>query len=158
MGDWKRSTRECGLDGLGADMRRAIEAHIERYGLGHILSNHLMCIETISEKTNKPPFARRNEEVAVAAIITPGWLLWAIHGASAVVTVMSAQLSDVVMQDYAATKLAAMVPDTGIEVSGAFTDVAERGAAFIGLGDEPAAAEFKQVALEAAQTAKRQPR
>jgi hypothetical protein len=57
---------------------------------------------------------------------------------------MSAQLQEIVVQDYAATKFARVVPDQGIEFSGSLTDVTEHSAACMGLGPEAAAEDFKQ--------------
>jgi len=59
------------------------------------------------------------------------------------------------VQDHAATQFAKMVPDTGLEVSGSFTDVPRRGAAFIWLGAELVSQESKQTVIEAVQAVKR---
>ena len=155
MRDWKRITRACVFDGLQADVREAISAHITRYKLGDILADSLMCVETTSEKIKKGLPGGGDRTVLVAAVITPRWLVWGIRGDRSGVRVMSARLEDVVIQDYTATQFANMIPDTGIEVSGSFTDVSERGAAFLGLGEEPPARKFKHTVLEAAQAAKK---
>ena len=68
---------------------------------------------------------------------------------------MSAQLRDVVIQDYAQTQFAKMVPDSGIEVSGRVTDVSENISAFIGLDDGVVGKKFKETALKEAQAAKK---
>ncbi len=67
---------------------------------------------------------------------------------------MSARLADIVVQDYAATQFAKMVPDSGIEVSGSFTDVAERGSAFIGLHDGPVSQKFRDLLIQSVNAAK----
>jgi len=154
MRDWKRSTREYAFDGLQQDMRGAISKHIADYNLGDVLAGSLMCVETTSDKMKKDPLGGGEKNVVVVAIITARWLIWAIRGDRPGVTVMSARLADVVIQDYATTQFARMVPDTGFEVSGSFTDVSERGAAFIGLGQEPPARRFKQTVIDAVQAAK----
>lgn len=154
MRDWKRSTRDCSFDGLRQDMREAINKHIVDCNLGNVLADSLMCVETTSENMKKGPLPGGDKNVVVAAIITARWMIWAIRGDRPGVTVMSARLADVVIQDYAATQFAKMIPDTGFEVSGSFTDVEERGAAFIGLGEEPPARKFKQTVLDAVQAAK----
>jgi hypothetical protein len=116
-----------------------------------------MCVETTSEKLKRGLFGGSDEVVVVAAIITPSWLIWAIRGDRPDVTVMSARLVKIVVQDYAATQFARMMPDAGLEVSGSFTNVPERGAAFIGLGAEPVSQEFKQTVIEALRAAKKLP-
>ena len=153
MRDWKRITRACLFEGLQVDVRDAMSAHINQHELGDILADSLMCVETASEKIKKGLPGRADDLVLVAAVITPDWLIWGIRGDRSGVTVMSARLADVAIQDYAATQFANMIPDTGIEVSGSFTAVSERGAAFLGLGEEPPARKFKQTVLEAAQAA-----
>jgi len=124
------------------------------YNLGDLLSASVACVETVSRKTRKNLPGGSAQPVRVTALLTPQWLVWAIVADRPEPTVMSGRLQDIVVQDYAATKFAAMVPDAGIEVSGSLTDVTELGAAFIGLGPEPAAEQFKQAVMRAVQAAK----
>ena len=155
MGDWKRSSRECTPEALPREMLLAMRKHIEQYDLGSILTDVSACVETTSKKSKSGPFGKGEENVVTVVIVTRGWLVWAIRGDSPEVAVMSARLTDIVVQDYAATEFAKMVPDAGIEVSGSFTDAAERGSAFIGLGDEPAAQELRSVLIQAVQDPKK---
>lgn len=154
MSDWLRSTRKCTLADLPAEVTAAIRAHQERYNLGDLLSRATLGVETVSRKTKKGLLGGSTDEVRITALLTPDWLVWAIAADRAEPTIMSARLQDVVAQDYASTKFAAMVPDSGLEISGSFTDVSARGAAFIGLGPEPASAEFKAATISAIQAAK----
>jgi hypothetical protein len=48
-----------------------------------------------------------------------------------------------------------MVPDSGIEVSGKFTDAAENASAFLGLEDNVAGKKFKDTMISAIQDAKK---
>jgi len=59
------------------------------------------------------------------------------------------------VQDYAEAQFARMVPDAGLEVTGSFTEVPRRGAAFIWLGADLVSQECKQTVIEAVQAAKR---
>jgi hypothetical protein len=68
--------------------------------------------------------------------------------------VLSAQLSNVTVQDYAQTQFAKMVPDSGIQVNGMLTDASEAAGAFIGLDDGAEAIKFKMIVIKAAQDAK----
>jgi hypothetical protein len=77
-----------------------------------------------------------------------------MEGDKSGLAVMSARLAEIVAVDWAATKFAQMVPDTGVEVSGSFTDLSERGSAFIGLGNDPDGREFKDALLKAVQGSK----
>jgi hypothetical protein len=64
-------------------------------------------------------------------------------------------LGDVVIEDYAHSSFAKLIPDTGINVSGRFTDVSENSSAFIGLDDGSAGKKFKETVIESAQSAKK---
>jgi hypothetical protein len=154
MSEWKRSTREILFDQFPADMRSEIQKHIELYNLGNILSDTLMCVETDSEKPKKGLFGSA-ETVRMGAVLTPRWLLWVVSGPKTSITAMSALLSDIVIRDYANTQFAKMIPDSGIEVTGKFTDVAENGSAFLGLDDNAAGKKFKETAIRAVQDVKK---
>lgn len=154
MGEWIRSTREVTVAGLARDMAAAIRRHVEFYDLGPILDEAVLCVETESQKPKRGLFARA-ELVRQSMVLTPRWLVWAVDGTKSAPAVTSAQLVDVVVADYAQTRFAEVVPDTGLQVSGRFTDARENGSAFLGLDDGPAGTRFTQAVLRAAQSAKR---
>ena len=154
MSDWKRVTKEVPFESLRPEIGEAIKKHIEQYNLGAILADELRCIQTDSEKIKKPLFGSA-EIVYTGAVITARWLMWAVSGTKTQTAVLSAQLGDVIVQDYAQTRFAKMVPDSGIQVSGKFTDVSENGSAFIGLDESSAAIKFKETVLRVVQDVKR---
>ncbi|MFT3893526.1 MAG: hypothetical protein QM730_18005 [Anaerolineales bacterium] len=154
MSEWKRTTKEVPFEGLMPEMVTEIKKYIELYNLGPILADALMCIQTDSEKAKKGLFGSA-EMVHQGAVVTPRWLVWVVNGTKTSTAVMSAQLKDVVIKDYAHTQFAKMVPDTGIEVSGQFTDVTENSSAFIGLDESVAGKKFKETVIQAAQDAKK---
>jgi len=154
MSEWKRTTREISFDQLPADLKTQIQKHIELYNLGDILSDALICIQTDSEKAKKGLFGSA-EVVHQGVVLTPRWLLWAVSGTKTPPAALSALLKDVVVQDYAKTQFAKMIPDTGIEVTGKLTDVAENGSAFIGLEENAVGKKFTQMVIEAVQDAKK---
>lgn len=154
MSDWKRTTKEVRFEGLTPEMVAGIQKHVEMYNLGPILSNALVCIQTDSEKAKKGLFGSA-ETVQQGAVLTPRWIVWASVGTKAKLGVLSAQLRDVVIVDYGATPFMKMVPDHGIQVEGRFTDASENGMAFIGLEENAAGKKFKEMALQAAQDAKK---
>ena len=154
MSDWKRITKEISFDKLPSQMVSAIHHHIEQHNLGPILSDVLICIQTDSEKVKKSLFGG-TEIVQVDAAVTPRWLLWVIHGTKTQTAVLSAQLINITVQDYAQTSFAKLVPDSGIEVSGLFTDNRESASAFIGLEDNAVGNNFKEMIIKAAQDAKK---
>jgi len=154
MSEWKRKTKEVSLESLPTEIRTAVQAHIEQYNFGPILSDALMCVQTDSEKTKKGLFGKA-ESVQMTAIATPRWLIWSIDQPNTKATVLSAQLIHVTQQDYAQTPFAKMVPDSGIEVSGMFTDAGESASAFIGLEENAAGQKFRQLLVEAVADAKK---
>ncbi len=154
MSDWKRTTKQVPFEGLQTEMMTAIQRHLDQYNLGPVLSDALMCVQTDSEKGKKGLFGSA-ETVSMGIVITPRWLVWAIHGTKTQLAVLSAQLRDVVVQDYAQTQFAKMIPDTGIHVSGRFTDVSENVSAFIGADDSPAGKKFKEIVIQAVQDSKK---
>ena len=154
MSDWKRKTREVSFENLTPELIAAIRKHIEQYDLGPILSDALMCIQTDSEKIKKGLFGGA-ENVHIGAVITPRWLMWATSGPKSKAVVFSAQLNDVVVQDYSQTQFAKMIPDSGINVTGKFTAISENSSAFIGLEDNVTGGTFTEIVIRAAQDAKK---
>lgn len=154
MADWKRTTREVPFDELPLDMTGEVRQHLEKYNLGPILSDLLMCIRTDSEKVKKGLFGTV-ETAHTGSIVTPHWVLWATSGTKMKTAVLCAQLKDVVIQDYAQTSFMRMIPDSGINVTGKFTDVSENISAFLGLEDNAAGNKFKEIVIRAAQDAKK---
>jgi len=154
MPDWKRKTKETPLEHLPLEMGSAINQHIERHNLGPILSDVLMCVETDSEKVKKSLFGGA-EMVQVGAVLTPRWLVWVTQGTKIQLAVLSAQLANITVQDYAQTPFAKMIPDSGIEVSGLFTDSNQNTSAFIGLDEGPVANKFRELIIRATQDAKK---
>lgn len=154
MSDWKRKTQEVSFENLMPETIAAINKHIEQYNLGPILSDALMCIQTEAEKTRKGLFGSA-ETVQTGAIVTPHWLIWATSGTKMNITVLCAQLKDVVVQDYAQTSFMKMIPDSGINVTGKFIDMSENISAFIGLEDNTAGNKFTEIVIQAALDAKK---
>jgi len=154
MSEWKRITKEVPFENLQTELVEGIKKHVEKYNLGSILAETLICIQTDSEKIKKSLFGG-TERVDMGAILTPRWLVWAVSEPKAQTTVLSAQLKDVVVQNYSQTQLAKLISDSGIEVSGRFTDTSENVWAFIGLDESEAANRFKEMVITAVQAAKK---
>jgi|SRR5215207_5342098 len=154
MCDWKRITKEVHFENLPPEMVAAMNAHIQQYNLGPILADALMGIQTDSEKEQKGLFGG-SETVRMGVVLTPRWLVWAVRGTKTEAAVLSAQLINVTVQDYAQTPFAKMVPDSGIQVSGMFTDTSESATAFIGLEEGAAGNKFRELIIKAVQDAKK---
>ena len=153
MSEWKRRTKEIPFESLPSAMVSSINHHLEQHNLGPILSDVLMCIQIDSEKVKKGLFGG-TETVQVGAVVTPRWLIWAVAEKKQT-AVLSAQLINITIQDYAQTSFAKLVPDSGLEVSGLFTDSNENVSAFIGLDESATANKFKDIIIKAAQDAKK---
>jgi hypothetical protein len=153
MSDWKRATHEISFYQVPVEVKSEFQRHIELYKLGNILSDTVICVQTDAEKAKKGLFGTA-ESNRIIALLTPRWLIWIVSGNKTPATVTSALLKDIVIQDYASTSLAKMMPDSGIDVSGKFTDVSESISAFIGLENNTAGQRFKELAISAVQNAK----
>ena len=154
MSEWKRTSKEIDFENLRPEMVDAIKRHVERYNLGTILSEVLMCVQTDSEKVKKPLFGSA-PIVYTGMVLTPRWLAWAVSGPKTQMAVLSAQLRDVVVQDYSQTQFAKLIADSGLEVSGRFTDASENASAFLGIDDSMAGRKFKEAVIRAAQNARK---
>src|SRR5215213_3131346 len=154
MPDWKRQTKEVVFESLPPETTSAIRQHIDRYNLGPILSDTLMCVQTASEKVKKGLFGKA-ESVQMVAMVTPRWLVWSVEQPKTSPTVLSALLIHVTVQDYAHTPFVKMVPDSGIQVSGMFTDAGESASAFIGLEENAAGHKFRDLLIQATADAKK---
>jgi hypothetical protein len=154
MSEWKRSTRELSFDQLPDLMKTEINRHIELYSLGDILSDPLMCIHSSATKAKAGLFGAA-ETNQMGVVLTRRWLVWVITGTKTPPSALSALLQDVVVQDYADTPFAKMIPDSGVQINGKFTDVSESASAFIGLEENDAGRKFKDLLVNAVQDAKK---
>lgn len=156
MGDYNRSSRECKFEDLGQEMVSAVNTHLEKYNLGPILDDTLICIEVTSEKIKKGLFAGPGGRlVRVGMLLTPRWLVQVIKSDADAAFARSARLEDIVVTDYEKSPFYARIPDNGLEVTGRFTDTTENSSSFIGLGKDAAGEKFKQMILKAVQDGKK---
>jgi hypothetical protein len=150
MGDYARATRECSFDHLRPDLAAELRAHVEKYNLGDILARPVMCVETTSVKAKKGLFGKE-ETSYTAAVLCTGWLLWTTITPKGPAGVLSARLNQITVQDYASSDFGKLVPDTGLNVNGLYTDASQPGSAFIGLEENAAGIKFKQAVIAAVQ-------
>ena len=159
MGDYRRSTRECNFEQLRPEIVTALRDHIQRYELGDVERETLICCETTNERIKKPGLFDRliggdlGPVHYVGIVVTPRYLIWARSGTKDGVTVLSARLRECEVLDYANTPQAQLMPDTGLEVTAMFTGATQRGQTFIGLGPEPSAQNLRQILKQAMQQA-----
>ena len=148
MSETKRITRICAIDELNPVLSSAIRAHIKQYQLGDIESSILMCCETTSVQQKKGFFGG-SENAVSAAIVTPQWLVWVECINNKIAEVNSALLSHIDIHDYAGSAMGTIAPDTGMNISGRYTNAVKTGQAFIGIGTDQNGIKFREVLHEA---------
>ncbi|MCX6069124.1 MAG: hypothetical protein NT121_25840 [Chloroflexi bacterium] len=148
MSETKRITRICTINELKPLLSSAIRAHIKQYQLGDIEPSILMCCETTSVQQKKGFFGG-SENAVSAVIVTPQWLLWVESINNNVAEVNSALLSHIDIHDYAGSAMGTIAPDSGMNVTGRYTNAIKTGQAFIGIGTDPNGVKFREVLLDA---------
>jgi hypothetical protein len=152
MNAYTRSTHECTFADLRPELVTAIRKHINKYKLGDVESSILICCETTSsQKTGL--FAKGTETTITGMIVTAQLLIWTNGKKKDKPTVRSALLRNIDLQDFEDTAMYRVNPDSGMNISGRYTDVTKQGQVFIGLGTDPAGEKFRQVLQHAIQKA-----
>ncbi len=148
MSENTRITRECAMKELNQALSAALYAHIAEYQLGEVESTIQMCCETKSVQQKNGLFGG-SEKALQAVALTPHWLLWAewINGKPA--TAGSAKLSQINITDYESTAMFNVIPDTGVNVTGRYSNGKQTGQQFIGLDSAPAGKKFRELLREA---------
>jgi hypothetical protein len=147
---YTRSTRLCSFGQLQPAILQAIREYALEHELGTIEAELLICAETTTEMKKKGLFAPKppgglDRLHYIGMLVTPGWLIWAVHGEKYGTTVQAARLKDIRVKDFSSPRVQA----SGLEVFGFIGDSPGRVTAFIGLGTESAAYQFSQVLKEA---------
>jgi len=154
MNTYVRSTHECTFTDLRPELVTAIRKHIEKYKLGDIESSPLICCETTSTSQKMGLFANGAETTVAGMIVTAQLLIWTNGKKKDRPIVRSALLRNVDVQDFENTAMYQVNPDSGMNITGRYTDVTKQGQAFLGLGADPAGEKFRQVLQHAIQKAK----
>jgi hypothetical protein len=147
MSENTRITRECAINELNPVLSSAIRAHIKQYQLGDIESSILMCCETTSVQQKKGFFGG-SENAVSAAIVTSKWLVWAESINNKIAEVNSALLTHIDIHDYAGSAMGTISPDTGMNITGRYTNAVKTGQAFIGIGADEVGIKFRHVLHE----------
>jgi hypothetical protein len=148
MNETTRTTRECAINELNPLLSAAIRAHIKQYKLDDLESDILMCCETTSVQQKKGLFGGV-EKALSSVFVTPKWLVWAESINNKIAEVNSALLTRIDIHDFAGSAMDAIAPDTGMNVSGRYTNAVKTGQAFIGIGADEVGIKFRQVLREA---------
>ncbi len=157
MGDYNRSTREIAVQEISTEITQAIQKYIELHNLGNILDGVSNCIVSTSEKQKKGLFGSGPgpKLLIQTAILTSRWLILADRVDQNALYIKSMQLKDIVVEDYEKSSFYAIIPDTGINVTGMFTDASEKGTIFLPLGKDTAGDKFKEALIKSVQDAKK---
>ena len=86
-------------------------------------------------------------------LVTAQLLIWTHGKKRDKPTVRSAWLRNIDVQDFENTAIYQATPDSGMNITGRYTDVTKQGQAFIGLGSDPAGEKFRRVLQHAIQKA-----
>ena len=156
MGDYNRSTKEIAFGEIPTNVIKSVQTYIEKHNLGDILANPIMCIVSTSEKIKKGLFGGGPgpKLLIQTAILTNRWLILADNVDQNALYIKSMQLRDITVEDYEKSSFYKMIPDTGMNVNGRFTDASEVGSIFVPLGKDEAGDRFKVQFIEAVQKAK----
>ena len=153
MNAYTRSTRECIFADLCPELVTAIRKHIEKYKLGDVESSLLICCETKSTTKKTGLFTSDPKTTITGMLVTDQLLIWADEKKKDKPTVRSALLRNIDVQDFENTAMYQVNPDSGMNITGRYTDVTKQGQSFIGLGSDPAGEKFRQVLQHAIQKA-----
>jgi hypothetical protein len=157
MGHYIRSTQEIPFEGISPDVTEAIRKYIEKHNLGDILNGSAHCILSNNEKIKKGLFGGGPgpKSLVQVTILTDRWLILADRVDQNAIYIKSMQLRDIVVEDYEKSSFYAMAPDTGMSITGIFTDASEKGTIFLPLGNDPAGEKMKGKLIQAVQAAKK---
>ena len=154
MTENKRVTRECAMADLDKVLRDAIHAHLVEYQMSGIESSVQMCCESVSMQKKKSVFGG-SEKAVQAALLTEDSLIWAEKISGRSVSAGSAKLSHIDMRDYESTAMFDVIADSGVNITGRYTDPSQTGQLFIALDAGPAGKKFRELLREAIKNSKK---
>ncbi|HEX8249665.1 MAG TPA: hypothetical protein VF599_15920 [Pyrinomonadaceae bacterium] len=154
MREYQRTTRECSFNDFQPEIIRAIRKYAEKYELGNIEEDVLMCAETVSEKIKQGFFSKifggADYAHNVSMLVAPERLVWCTLNSRNEAVVSAARLSEIEIADFESN----LIEDSGLDVFGFINRSPERVKAFLGLGAEAAAQKFRETLKDAAAKAK----
>jgi len=153
MNAYIRSTSECTFAELRPELVTAIREHIEKYKLEDIETTLQICCETTSTTQKTGLFTNGSETTITSMIVTAQLLIWTNGKERDKPIVRSALLRNIDAQDFENTAMYQVNPDSGMNITGRYTDVTKQGHAFIGLGTDPTGEKFRRVLQHAIQRA-----
>lgn len=157
---YQRTTHQRQWTDLRPELRAAIEKHAAENHFGELIGQAIACIETESVHQKRGGLAGLRDRLLgpndpdsvhySAAVLLPGWLIWATSGAKRGTITQSARLVDIKVEAFTGF---GDIEDNGINVTGTRRGASDQTTAFIGLGEGDAAGQFKKTLLHAIQRA-----
>ena len=143
MSEYNRTTRECSVTQLHAELRQAIQTYFQEHKLGHLEAETLMCCETISRKRDGSKTfvwlsSKPDEIIYTGMLLTSQWLIWVHHGNVSGTLLNAANLNEIRAEFY--TPL--FSNDAGLQIIGYIGDVKAGVRGYIGMGTDLAAQKF----------------
>jgi hypothetical protein len=140
------------VEDLDPSLRAAIRQHLEKYKLGDLEAESVMCTETTSVRQKQGLFGKA-EHTLSAAFVTPQWLVWADSTDRNAAGAGSARLTQIEVHNFETSAMGTIAPDEGLNITGRYTDSNKTGITFIALASGPDGQKFRQVLREAKQQA-----
>ncbi len=139
MSDYNRTTRECSVSQLHAELRQAIQNYFTEHRLGSLEAETLMCCETISEKKSINKLVswlngKSDATIYTGMLLTSEWLIWVHHGDQSGTRLNAANLKLIHAEFYNSR----IPKDAGLQISGFPVGAKEGIRGQIGMGPEMA--------------------
>jgi hypothetical protein len=143
MSEYNRTTRECPVSQLDAEVHQAFRKYFQEHQLGNLEAETLRCCETISRRKNAGGlFSRLNASadttIHTGIILTSQWLIWARRGDKSGTRLTAANLNQISVQEH----VSFFSDDHGLEVLGYIEDSNRAMRGYIGMGSELATQKF----------------
>ena len=153
---YQRTTLQRQWPELRPELRAAIEKHAAENHFGELISQAIACIETESVHQKRGGLAGLRDRLLgpndpdpihySAAVLLPGWLIWATSGAKRGTITQSARLVDIKVEEFTGF---GDIEDKGLNISGTLRGQREQVTAFLGLGEGEATDQFKRTLRQA---------
>jgi hypothetical protein len=143
MSDYNRTTRECSINQLHPELRRAIRSYFEEHNLGDLEAETLMCCETISTKKNFGGIisllkSAEDTTIHMGMLLTSQRLIWVRRGDKSGIVLNTANLKEIQVRAY----MSILAKDTGLEIFGYIGSSKSNVRGYIGMGEELATQKF----------------
>ena len=150
MSEYNRTTRECSVSQLHAELRQAIQNYFQEHKLGSMDAETLMCCETISEKKSTSKLVswlsgKSDTTIYTGMLLTSEWLIWVHHGDQSGTRLNAANLKLIQAEFYNSR----ITKDAGLHISGFPVGAKEGVRGQIGMGPEMATQKFCEEVMKA---------